>query len=103
MIKLEARRLAVFYGAKQALHGVDLAIEENEVLALIGPSGCVTDVAKVAANHAEHQDHIDYDQSSTDAQEQREQKPEIERASQTSGPAGNLRLHVFAGSGWQRS
>jgi phosphate transport system ATP-binding protein len=40
VIKLEARRLAVFYGAKQALHGVDLAIEENEVLALIGPSGC---------------------------------------------------------------
>jgi phosphate transport system ATP-binding protein len=38
--KLETRRLSVFYGAKQALHGIDLAVETNEVLALIGPSGC---------------------------------------------------------------
>lgn len=38
--KLEARRLCVHYGAKQALHGIDVAIAEHEVLALIGPSGC---------------------------------------------------------------
>src|SRR5581483_3600663 len=38
--KLESRRLCIHYGAKQALHGIDIAIATNEVLALIGPSGC---------------------------------------------------------------
>ncbi|GLQ53188.1 phosphate import ATP-binding protein PstB [Devosia nitrariae] len=30
----------VFYGAKEALHGVSLEIERNRVTSLIGPSGC---------------------------------------------------------------
>src|SRR5581483_1166525 len=38
--KIEARGLKVFYGAKEALHGIDVAIADKEVLALIGPSGC---------------------------------------------------------------
>ena len=38
--KMTARDVKVFYGAKEALHGVDCDIMENEVLALIGPSGC---------------------------------------------------------------
>ncbi|HVY60170.1 MAG TPA: phosphate ABC transporter ATP-binding protein, partial [Planctomycetota bacterium] len=37
---MEAEKLDFFYGAHQALHGIDLAIRANEVLALIGPSGC---------------------------------------------------------------
>ncbi|WP_353220073.1 phosphate ABC transporter ATP-binding protein PstB [Salinisphaera sp. S4-8] len=32
--------LAVWYGEKQALHGVSMEVAENEVTALIGPSGC---------------------------------------------------------------
>ena len=39
-IKIEARDVRVFYGEAQALHGVDLDIYENEVIAFIGPSGC---------------------------------------------------------------
>jgi len=38
--KMVARGVKVFYGAKQALKGIDLDIMGNEVLALIGPSGC---------------------------------------------------------------
>ena len=38
--KMTARGVKVFYGPKEALHGVDCDIVENEVLALIGPSGC---------------------------------------------------------------
>lgn len=38
--KLEVRQLNAFYGKKQALYDVDLAIEPNQVTALIGPSGC---------------------------------------------------------------
>ena len=38
--KLEVRQLSAFYGKKQALYDVDLAIEPNQVTALIGPSGC---------------------------------------------------------------
>jgi phosphate transport system ATP-binding protein len=38
--KMSVRDLAVWYGEKQALHGVCLDIVENEVTALIGPSGC---------------------------------------------------------------
>ncbi len=29
-----------YYGAKQAIFGIDMAIPENEITALIGPSGC---------------------------------------------------------------
>ena len=37
---INVRDLNLFYGEKQALFGVDLAIQEKEVTALIGPSGC---------------------------------------------------------------
>src|SRR5262249_20515116 len=39
-VKMQARGVDVFYGEKQAVTGVDLAILEHEVTALIGPSGC---------------------------------------------------------------
>jgi phosphate transport system ATP-binding protein len=35
-----ARRFSFWYGAKQALHEVDLAIPARSVMAFIGPSGC---------------------------------------------------------------
>ncbi|MGF1625083.1 MAG: phosphate ABC transporter ATP-binding protein PstB [Alphaproteobacteria bacterium] len=35
-----ARDVKVFYGAAEALHGIDLDVCANEVLSLIGPSGC---------------------------------------------------------------
>ncbi len=38
--KVSARDVAVFYGTKQALFGVNLDIPANRVTALIGPSGC---------------------------------------------------------------
>ncbi|HLW04387.1 MAG TPA: phosphate ABC transporter ATP-binding protein PstB [Azoarcus sp.] len=39
-IKLSAKDVRVFYGDNEALHGVDLDINEHEVIAFIGPSGC---------------------------------------------------------------
>lgn len=39
-IKMTARDVKVFYGSNQAIHGVDMDIIENEVIAFIGPSGC---------------------------------------------------------------
>ena len=39
-VKVAARDVSVFYGEKQALHGVSLDIPEREVTAFIGPSGC---------------------------------------------------------------
>ena len=38
--KMSAVGVKVFYGAKQALKGIDLSVVEREVTALIGPSGC---------------------------------------------------------------
>ncbi|MGP8125390.1 MAG: phosphate ABC transporter ATP-binding protein PstB [Nitrososphaerales archaeon] len=38
--KVEVRQLSAFYGKKQALYDVDLAIKPNQVTAIIGPSGC---------------------------------------------------------------
>jgi phosphate transport system ATP-binding protein len=38
--KINVKDLNLFYGEKQALFGVDLAINAKEVTALIGPSGC---------------------------------------------------------------
>lgn len=38
--KLASHDLRLFYGEKQALHGIDLEIPERQVTALIGPSGC---------------------------------------------------------------
>ncbi|MEB2344325.1 MAG: phosphate ABC transporter ATP-binding protein PstB [Deltaproteobacteria bacterium] len=39
-VKAEAIGLDFHYGSFQALHGIDLAIPEHAVTALIGPSGC---------------------------------------------------------------
>ncbi len=39
-IRMEARKLSVWYGQKQALFAVNLTIPKNQVTALIGPSGC---------------------------------------------------------------
>jgi phosphate transport system ATP-binding protein len=39
-VKVHARKVSVFYGAKQALHDVDIAIPDRSVTAFIGPSGC---------------------------------------------------------------
>src|SRR5687768_2526452 len=39
-VKMDARQVKVFYGAKQALKGIDLDIRDRQVTALIGPSGC---------------------------------------------------------------
>jgi len=38
--KMRMRGVDVFYGDKQAIHGVSLDVGKNEVIALIGPSGC---------------------------------------------------------------
>ena len=38
--KMSVRDLSVWYGDKQALHGVSMDVAESEVTALIGPSGC---------------------------------------------------------------
>jgi phosphate transport system ATP-binding protein len=38
--KMNGSKVDVFYGAKQALFGVDLAIRDRHVTAMIGPSGC---------------------------------------------------------------
>ncbi len=37
---LEVKNLNLFYGEKQALHGVDMIIPKKRVTAYIGPSGC---------------------------------------------------------------
>ena len=37
---LRVEGLNLYYGAKQALFGIDLEIRKNTVMALIGPSGC---------------------------------------------------------------
>jgi phosphate transport system ATP-binding protein len=38
--KITAQDISVFYGEKQAIHGINLTIEANSVTAFIGPSGC---------------------------------------------------------------
>ena len=38
--KFKCRDVRVFYGATEALHGIDMDIENTGVTALIGPSGC---------------------------------------------------------------
>ncbi|MBW8734338.1 MAG: phosphate ABC transporter ATP-binding protein PstB [Asticcacaulis sp.] len=37
---LEARGVNFFYGANQALFGIDMPVKKNAITALIGPSGC---------------------------------------------------------------
>jgi len=38
--KMQSQNLEVFYQDFQALHGINMDIEQNKVTALIGPSGC---------------------------------------------------------------
>ncbi|MDC9729406.1 MAG: phosphate ABC transporter ATP-binding protein PstB [Methyloprofundus sp.] len=38
--KIQVRDLNLYYGDNHALHGIDMAIQENKITALIGPSGC---------------------------------------------------------------
>src|SRR2546430_2315251 len=40
LAKLQTIKLDFFYGGVQALHGIDLAVPEKHITALIGPSGC---------------------------------------------------------------
>ena len=37
---IETKDLKLWYGEKQALHGINMAIPRHEITALIGPSGC---------------------------------------------------------------
>ena len=39
-LALTVRELQLWYGDKQALHGIDLDVYQNNITALIGPSGC---------------------------------------------------------------
>ena len=39
-IKMRSSRLDFYYGARQALHSIDLQIPTGRITALIGPSGC---------------------------------------------------------------
>ena len=39
-LKAEARKLSFYYGAVQALKGINMPIHDKKVTALIGPSGC---------------------------------------------------------------
>lgn len=39
-VKMAARDVKVFYGDNEALHGINMDILQNEVIAFIGPSGC---------------------------------------------------------------
>ena len=39
-VRMETRKLSVFYGAFEAIQSVDMAMENHRVTALIGPSGC---------------------------------------------------------------
>ena len=38
--KIQVRDLNLYYGDNHALHGINMAIQENKITALIGPSGC---------------------------------------------------------------
>lgn len=40
MEKIKIEKLKLYYGAFEALHGIDLNIQEKEITAFIGPSGC---------------------------------------------------------------
>jgi phosphate transport system ATP-binding protein len=39
-VLLEVRSLSLWYGQKQALHGISLSVPPNRITAFIGPSGC---------------------------------------------------------------
>ena len=38
--KIEVKNLNLWYGSKQALHGLNIELYKNKITALIGPSGC---------------------------------------------------------------
>ena len=38
--KITVENLSAWFGAKQALHNINLGIQENRITAIIGPSGC---------------------------------------------------------------
>ena len=37
---LQSKGLHLYYGEAEALKGIDMQIQKNEITALIGPSGC---------------------------------------------------------------
>lgn len=37
---LQSKELRLYYGEAEALKGIDMQIQKNEITALIGPSGC---------------------------------------------------------------
>ncbi len=39
-VRIDCQNVEVWYGSKQALHGISIRIPSNQVTALIGPSGC---------------------------------------------------------------
>lgn len=39
-IKIETKKLELYYGSHHALKGIDMKIRRNTIMALIGPSGC---------------------------------------------------------------
>lgn len=39
-VKIQVNNLDMYYGTFKALHGIDLQVTENSVMAFIGPSGC---------------------------------------------------------------
>ena len=41
-ISFDCKNVDLYYGAFQALKGINLRIEKNQITALIGPSGCGT-------------------------------------------------------------
>ena len=39
-VRIETRGLRAWFGATEALHGIDMVFHDREVTAIIGPSGC---------------------------------------------------------------
>src|SRR3954468_14413550 len=39
-VGIEVRNLKAYFGAMEALHGINMALGANQVTAIIGPSGC---------------------------------------------------------------
>jgi phosphate transport system ATP-binding protein len=66
--RIEARRFSFWYGAKQALHDIDLVIPPRAITALIGPSGCGKSTFLRSINRlnalipgARHEGHVELD------------------------------------------
>lgn len=41
----------LYYGKKEALHGISMNFHENEITALIGPSGCGKSTYQIGRAH----------------------------------------------------